>query len=44
MLARLPEEIRGYGPVKRASVEKAQEQRLSVLKDLENPAFKLAAE
>ena len=44
MLARLPEEIRGYGPVKRASVEKAQEQRLSVLKDLQNPAFKLAAE
>lgn len=43
-LARLPEMIRGYGPVKRESVEKTQKQRSNLLNEKKNPALKYAAE
>ena len=44
-LARLPEDIRGYGPVKRASVVKAQARRAELLDSINDPkALQAAAE
>lgn len=44
-LARLPEKIRGYGPVKSDSVRAAQADRLALLKSLDTPpSLELAAE
>lgn len=36
-LARLPDEIRGFGPVKEISVAKAEEKRASLLEQFKNP-------
>ena len=36
-LGALPQDIRGYGPVKAASIEKAAERRVALLKQLHAP-------
>lgn len=47
-LARLPQSIRGYGHIKQASIEKAEQRRLKILKGFEDagpaPHFSEAAE
>jgi len=41
-IACIPEEIRGYGPVKRAAVEAAAERRADLLEQLDTPARQVA--
>jgi len=41
-LARLPDEIRGYGPVKEQAIKKAEKTKLALLEQFRNPSSKAA--
>jgi indolepyruvate ferredoxin oxidoreductase len=42
-LAQLPQEIRGFGPVKEAAIDKAEHKRLALLAKLDEPRMKKAS-